>query len=495
MARTRKNSIIVFLYASFALAFASGQEYRVSSVSYEIDGRTQERALADVLDFDFSRVFADRADLDAYVANKTQLIINQRVLQSGSIAVELPPLPDGAELGTPLPVRLVVMVKDTHNIIALPKPQYDSNDGLLLSVRARDYNFLGLMQPLRVDLNYTRDTHGAQDGGVELRFSLPFRMGLYDYEWYTDQALGYSEDQVFSVESSTGANMIIHIGDSKLKFGPSQYYYLNPDNNDDSVFDGWFLKSTVKASYSLPLPVDFGYYDKLTADIDVGISKYWSPTGLDLLDERDGPTLDLKQSLSMGRVDWIGNFRRGVSASADVSETYNFESKALTTETHFEIDGYLPLAGKWLGSSGRIKASWYVDDSDDEAGSPLRGIIDKRIDTNAAIYANLDFPVAVIRFMPDEWLGIDWMKFVDFEQQWSPFVDAALVHDKDTGRWFDPRDGWLSGGLELITFPLSFRSFYVRISDGWDLVNIIKTRKLPGLLEDGELFIGLGMHY
>jgi hypothetical protein len=496
-------AVFIASFVSAAGAFAQEGGYAIDSVSYEIRGRTKDWALAKVLDIDIGRPFADRAALDAFVADRVQLLENQRVIEEAQIEVQELPAPEGGAV----PVRLVVRTKDTYSIIALPKPQYDSNDGLLLSVKARDYNFLGTMQPLKLDLNYTMDTSGHQDWGVELQFSLPFQVGGLDYSWNLDQTMSYSQDKVFSAMSKTGVDLSLPLWSGKLTLGPSQSYYLHPDNSDGKVFFGWFLKSTASAAYSIPLPVDFGYFGKLNASADAGISENWNPTGMDILDERDGPTLDFSQKLSFGRVDWMRNFRRGLSASASVSESYNLSTEAWSRSADATVAGFYPF-GERLGFSGRLKADFYLDGTDDSAGSPLRGILDSRVHSDASIYANLDFPFALIRFMPQDWFHSKGWRIISFEQHWSPFLDAALTHDATTKRWFDPRDGWYAGGLEVITYPAAFRVFYLRISAGWDLAALFENIKADSLSlktftadatrdrkKGYELFIGIGSHY
>ena len=51
-------------------------------------------------------------------------------------------------------VTLDVYTRDTWNLIALPYFKYDSNSGLLLALRGRDYNFFGTMQTLTLNLDY-----------------------------------------------------------------------------------------------------------------------------------------------------------------------------------------------------------------------------------------------------------------------------------------------------------------------------------------------------
>jgi hypothetical protein len=55
-------------------------------------------------------------------------------------------------------IDLVLTAIDSWSIIILPKPKYDSNVGLQISLSGRDYNFLGSMEPLRVNFDYDIDS-------------------------------------------------------------------------------------------------------------------------------------------------------------------------------------------------------------------------------------------------------------------------------------------------------------------------------------------------
>ena len=76
-----------------------------------------------------------------------------------------------------------------------------------------------------------------------------------------------------------------------------------------------------------------------------------------------------------------------------------------------------------------------------------------------------------------------------------------LTHDTITGRYYSFKDGWYSGGFELIVYPMRMRSLYARISAGYDLAELIKSGgKLPDRAErDGsithEYFFGIGLQY
>lgn len=70
------------------------------AVSYSIEGRTREYYLARAADFEIGMTFADRAALDAYLEDRRQLIVNERVIET----VEIEATIGGAGAGGPAPV-------------------------------------------------------------------------------------------------------------------------------------------------------------------------------------------------------------------------------------------------------------------------------------------------------------------------------------------------------------------------------------------------------
>jgi hypothetical protein len=92
------------------------------------------------------------------------------------------------------------------------------------------------------------------------------------------------------------------------------------------------------------------------------------------------------------------------------------------------------------------------------------------------------------------------VKTFNFEMHVSPVLDIAVA--KDSTHPDDPADNktgpdfqwYFTGGMEVIVFPLSWRSFYLRVSAGFNLRNIVETKKLSKWYGD-ELFIGIGHFY
>jgi hypothetical protein len=110
------------------------------------------------------------------------------------------------------------------------------------------------------------------------------------------------------------------------------------------------------------------------------------------------------------------------------------------------------------------------------------------------ISLNLEFPFRLIRFVPSEWFRRRNWRIFDFEQHWSPFIDIAMADDpknKYGGIGFEPSGIITTMGLEVTTFPLRWRSIYLRISLGFNMREWLRIHNPPA---NGhrELYIGLG---
>jgi hypothetical protein len=98
-----------------------------------------------------------------------------------------------------------------------------------------------------------------------------------------------------------------------------------------------------------------------------------------------------------------------------------------------------------------------------------------------------------------------FFSYLDFEMQFSPFIDIAFSHiyvpDADVSRTFHYKDGWYAGGIEMLVYPTKMRSLQGRVSFGVDLARTIGflENKLDTSWREGvsrwELFIGIGLFY
>jgi len=177
----------------------------------------------------------------------------------------------------------------------------------------------------------------------------------------------------------------------------------------------------------------------------------------------------------------------------DNGNIYNFSSSDWTRSFTASVSAH-NTAFRLVGISARVSGVLRLDEADDEAGAALRGIMNRDVSADYALYLNAELPLRVISFKPSKWLKVGWLRVFDFEQHWSPFVDIGIVRDRERLRSFSIDDALVAGGLEVVTFPSFMRSLYLRISAGFDLRSAWETKKRPSL-GDAEIFIGLNHHF
>jgi hypothetical protein len=483
--------------------------YYIRTVAFDVQGRTQEAALMDKGGFVPGEIIQGKKNLEDYITDKTQILRNQRVLEE--VHIEYTPA-DAGEDGR-IPVDLLVSVRDTMNIIVLPEPKYDSNSGFEITFKARDYNFLGSMTPLRFDLGYSFNENDEHGFLLELDSDLPFQAWGYNWNLNFDNEFNYTQGTPLYYKNTTGLSMDLPFRRTTFTFGFNQSTLVNEGNNtSDTINDGpyfqdrWYMSSELYAQWEIPLGITVGSFGSLNYTPKLtGVINY-RPGG-DLGEYRKGPAFTPSQSLGFGNINWISNYRKGLEVSLGNSNTYNVHRTSWTNTVSFSAIGHLPLLED-LGISGRIQyRHWFFDSRSipelysqeafrvyTSGGDALRGIKDSQVPVTAMLSINMDFPVRLFRFVPSEWYNNPKVHFFDFELHGSPFIDIALVEDPVYERSFSPKDILLTGGLEVIVFPLAMRSLYLRISAGTDLRELLRTgRFFPS--GNRELFIGVGHFY
>jgi len=496
----KKWILVLFLFLSILFKVVSQElnekkAYEISSVVFDLSGRTNEALLRKKADILIGSRYISIDELDKFLADRMQVLKNERVLESVSITYELVDKPDHIE------VLVTVKAKDTWNIVVLPYFRYDTNSGLLVSARARDYNFLGSMQAFVFNANVLVDEHGEVFPSLETSFKLPFKIGKLDWAWLVDSnyILLNSGDPDFDL--STGLSVSKEFGPGSINSQFLQSGYINNRNSDGSAYtDDLYLMTSAESWYSWVI-ADIPSFGSIGLIPRMSLVNRWIP-GADLTDSSLDVGVELTPSLllSVGRVDWKGNLRKGFSASIKASYSY-YPQLDKVVRIFNGASVFHTIIGE-SGPSARLGGYYRPDDTDSSAGRFLRGILDKRIDTGSFLYANLDIPVRIIDFTPSEWNWPKWMRYFDFEQYWGPFLDVALVENMQSGMLFDPSDSWIGAGLEVVTFPRITRSLYVRISLGLDLRSAIELGSLAvngTSSRDGksifEVFFGLGHFY
>jgi hypothetical protein len=460
-------------------------------------------------EFVLGEIVNGEKNLEQYIRDKTQLLLNQRVLEEVHIAYT----PAGADKNGLIPVDLSVTTVDTRNVIILPEPKYDSNSGFELTFKARDYNFLGTMTPLRLDLGYVYNEKDQQGVLLGIDSDIPFRAFGYNWNLNFDNELNYTEGTPLYYKNVTGLSLDLPFKMTTVTFGFNQFFLVNEENNTaDALDDGpyfqehWYMSSEVYTQWKIPLGITVGGFGPLTYTPKLAGAINYRPYG-DLGEYRKGPAVTPSQSLGFGKIDWIGNYRKGLDVSLQNSNTYNIGRAGWENSISFSAIGHLPVSED-LGVSARLMyRHWFFDSKAipavykneyfyvyTDGGDVLRGIKNNRLPVHYMLSLNMDFPVRLFRFVPSEWYNNPKFHFFDFELHGSPFIDIALAEDPVNDRSFSFKNILAAGGVEVIVFPLAMRSFYLRLSLGTDMRELLRTgRFFPS--GNRELYIGVGHYY
>lgn len=475
-----------------------GVPYRIADVDYDIRGITREYPLTQAVDVDRRRVFPNKESLDRYLTDLEIKFLNQRVFQSASITSEFGNAGDDGVV----PVRLTVHTVDTWNIIALPYPKFDSNSGLTMKLKLKDFNFMGSMQVLTADVNYQYDENEKSSFEANLDFSIPFKAFGYEFVWDIDATGGIPLGEVPELNMSTGIDVALPMRFADLHVGLRQGIALNDRDDEDILYSDDRRYFTDEVYANLPITLhSFDYLGALTWTPSVSVTSNWDPSGI-TNDDLKGPDLTVGHSLGIGRVDWVSNFRHGVSLSLSNNYGYDLHSDGdVSVSVSAQAQGYACFFDRFGITSQAYGFYNFNGDLSESGGSKMRGILNDRLDTDTAVTLNIDLPVRVMRVNFLEITGVSWTRYIGFEMHANPFIDVALSHDQAKDTWFTFEDGWYSGGMEIIVYPMKMRSIYGRFSAGCDLVELARNGgKLSGRAERDdesirELFIGIGLHY
>jgi len=465
--------------------------YVIAGFEFDITGRTRPGALMHNAEFRAGEELRGREALEAYVRDRAQALANMRVLRDNSEVTYSvgERQADGAH-----PVTIMVRVEDSWNIIAFPVPQYNTNTGLQVDIRARDYNFMGTMSPLRIDLGYRRDADGQNSFRLMLDSSIPFTAWGYRWNFRFENVFEYRPDAAspFFFHNTTGLAAQIPIRATTLTVGFEESFIVNEANphrhrygspwyrNPDNFQRGLYMSSRPFASWRIPTGLATASHGELAYTIGSSVTFNHEFARWPLQDFRVGPFAEVSHSLGFGRINWHGNYRRGLALSLTNSFSYDFSrhgEEPFAVGLFFNGTGHF-MPSRFLGVSARLQSRhWSLGGRgyNDEAGDALRGVANRSIQAEYMLSLNTGFPLRAPKFAPSEWLGRSGLRFFDFEMHVAPTLDMAL--------YSDPREGIntvATGGIEFMFFPAFMRSLYARLSFGWNALEALSTRRLPG---------------
>jgi hypothetical protein len=510
----------VFMLMFFAPnAGIAGQEdgsavYYIREINFDITGRTTKYALLRACEIQTGYEITGKAALLEYIERRRQMLINRRELRSADIDFVLAE-PDGYNR---IPVDLVIRTVDTRNFIIVPEPKYSSNTGWAPALRVRDFNFLGSMTPLGIDITYRYHdggdvTYPRGNISLALGMEIPFRAMGFDWNFSTENVFSYYFSEPFSYGNTSGISVDIPFRNTVFTFGVDQGVYFGAEYDDWRKYiynvnfeDIWYGSSASYAEWEIPLPVENGFLGVLKYKPSVYGKGNYSFRGEDLR-EREGYFLNISQKLGFDKVDWVGNYRRGADIYIENNNEYGFflgewiNSVTLNAAAHFIPADFLGISlrgrfTRWLYGAGFDNSERWG------AAAMIRGVDDGSLAAESMLLFNFDFTFHVFNFIFSEYFNSEKLRLIDFELQASPVIDIALVNGKkvDSKRnivrdiTYHPDDWIVSGGLELFFFPLAFRSIYLCASAVWNLDKLFKEGLMPEK-DDLELYIGFGHHY
>ncbi|PIE97925.1 MAG: hypothetical protein CR988_05380 [Treponema sp.] len=496
--------VFIFSFGVFFAKQSSKTNFIIKQVEYKIKGMTQQYALETAVPVDQKTVFKNLDEFNIYLKKLQTDLENLRTLAY----VNISPVYGKTDPNGNTPVKLIIETKDSWNIIALPYPKFDSNTGFLFKLKLKDYNFLGTMQEFNLDLNYIFSEDKEQSFSASSNFEFLFQAGPLDGKGIVDISSTIpfeknSNDTSFSFGGGVGFSYS-KLKFMKINFGLMHYFKINQNSGNPIGSKGFKYYMRDKLFLSTPFIIaDLDDFGKLTWTPSFSVAGNWvfkplRPNSI------KGADLNFSHTTALGKVDWKNNFRQGLNFSLGNSYYYNtFQKGNPTISFDTTLTGYLTFFDR-IGIYAKADVFYNLYNAKSErAGENLRGILNSRIKTDTAMTLSIDIPIKVLYLDMQEVTGEEWARFFGFEMHLVPFLDMAITHDAKTGRYFNPKDGWYSGGLEVIVYPLKMRSIYVRASLGVDLSEL---KNVPGLIKlkgtakrDGsrisEIFIGLGLHY
>ncbi len=509
-----KTSILLLLISLTFPLFA--EKFQIKSIEYQLE-KTKQYALEQNIEISKKKVFLNKDEFEDYLADLRQKFKNQRVFKSAEIIYELLDYNENLDIQF---VLLKITAVDSKHLIIIPYPKYDSNNGAVLKLKLEDSNFFGTMSTLSSDISF-----GLKDGeistGFEFKYDYPFKLGLVNAKWCNDFKASYNfADSQSEFNLKSGFSFELPFDDYSFVLDLNQSIIKDYDYakfNDE-------LYGESQARLSMPIKIaEINNWGKVDWRPFVDYRIDYDKSGINF-DNQDltNPVLTFGHSFFTQRINWFGNFRNGAMLSFTQSLGYDFQRN----EYQPKIQGTLQFfkAFKYAGIALNTFAFSSMNTSQ-KIGEKLRGILDdqfykdtdeRALKVSSAIVMNLDFPIHIITtdwnswtkiiFGEESWLNrhLKWMDYFNFEMQISPFIDIALTKNNITGKCFSIKDGWYSSGIEVLVYPARWRSLVVRASAGFDLGQIMLSKKAPSYYDSDwrddtvsshEFYIGIGLHY
>jgi hypothetical protein len=354
--------LLLLLCAGRPGAQASAAEtHVVSRIVFHVTGMTTEGALRTFLSMNpplrEGVAVASAADLAALLDRKKADLVNDRVFKDVQIADEPGQAVDGR-----VEHVVIITVVDAFSFFPLPYPSYDSNSGFQLGVETHYDNGLGTMTNWYLDMYLVLRTYDEVYGvGAWKIHPKISNLVLFGTPCTLDCTFEHQENStVQDGELVADYTDYIVTADLNTTFGFASNWYYRPELNGHWTFD---------------------YVDRLP-----GGSAY----------NRDPLGLTLTNTVGVGRVDWVGNFRKGwdLNAAAAASILDRNDQLSATGIVNVTTAWYVPW--KLLNYYGRAHLQYAINDEPTGLGSWLRGVADNSMSGVAGAFTNQTLAIDAI---------------------------------------------------------------------------------------------------
>jgi hypothetical protein len=347
----------------------------ISTFDFNVDGITRPFAIISSGGFELQEEIKGISNLEKYIQEKTQILNNKRVFQSVDIEYSV-----RSEKNGKYPVDVVVNVKDSRNFIILPQPTYSTNSGYNLVLKARDYNFLGTMQPLRIDLGYRINRESQHFLSFLLDSSTPFVFLDLNWNFTFLNDFQYRPDleKRFYFKNTTGLSVNLPFNKTTFILGFNESLIFNEEVGTDLFQEGFYMTSHPSIAWVIPTNIIAGDYGTVNYVPSLSATFYHELPPWPLIDERQELTISFYHYLNFGRVDWIGNFRKGASGFFGNGYSYSFRNKrhdSRPVDSHYSLQftNHFIIKEDFFGISSRVMLRhWLFSSVHDKAVDVLR---------------------------------------------------------------------------------------------------------------------------
>lgn len=517
------------------------ETYQIKNVTFNSKGKTKVYAIKrNITDIDYERIFLSKEEFENYLKDIRQQIENTRLVENLEFNYVVIEKIDDLNIAD-----VIYTFSDSKSFLMLPKPTLDTNSGLELKLKLKDNNFLGTMSDLNIDLNGQLGNTDYPDdwskfsGGFNFEYEFPFDLGFTENSWSNDFSISWEVGEAAPDFSyATGLTVKIPFSHHKLSISGTQSVI----RDNDYIDYGDELYFVEKFGISLPLVLGYlGNTTSVSFTPSITFTNNWDFDGINEnnTDLNQTPMLNVAQSIDVSNINWAEkyNFRNGYYFNTVENIGWDFHTQEISEKVVPSITVNAKFFRNWKILSCSVNANFFAGlNATTKIGEKIRGAadyqtynIDYNVDSNnyaletpCALTVNLDFPIHIIT---TSWL--DWGKnlfgsydemsekkqkifyiphklfsYLDFELQLSPFIDIALLKNRVSGSIFSIKEGIYTCGLEILVYPLRWKSYVVRGSIGYDLAKGFldsKTNYFDSSWRNPsrnyEIYFGLGLLY